>query len=71
MNLKEWNSGEVTIKVDYDKCAGHGDCADGCPSSVYAVKDGKAVPVNIEGCIQCCACVQACPEQAIIHSACE
>ncbi len=71
MKVKEWSSGEITIKIDYDKCVGHGDCADGCPSSVYDVKNGKAECVNIDSCIQCCACVEACPEHAIAHSACD
>ena len=71
MDLKEWKSAEVTIRIDYDKCVGHGECVDACPSSVYELKDGKAVPVNIGECIQCCTCVQSCPENAIIHSACE
>ena len=31
MDLKEWNSDEVTIKIDYDTCVGHGDCVDACP----------------------------------------
>ncbi len=69
MSVKEWTSGEVTIKIDYEKCIGHGDCAEGCPSSVYELQDGKAVPVNIGECIQCCACVRNCPEEAIQHSA--
>jgi NAD-dependent dihydropyrimidine dehydrogenase PreA subunit len=40
------------------------------PSSVYALQAGKAVAVNIDDCIQCCACVEACLEKAIDHSAC-
>lgn len=71
MDVKEWSSSEVTIKVDYAVCIGHGDCADVCPSSVYELRQDKTVPTGIEGCIQCCACVQACPEHAIKHSACE
>jgi len=71
MDQKEWHSDEVTIKVDYDNCLGHGDCADVCPSEVYELENGKAVPVNITQCVQCCACVDACPEEAIDHSACE
>jgi len=70
MNIKEWSSGDVTIEIDYDACIGSGECADGCPSNVYQVKDGKAVAVNIADCIQCCACVEACPQNAISHSAC-
>lgn len=71
MNLKQWQSDEVTIKIDYDKCTGHGACVDACPSEVYELQDRKAVAVNIDDCIQCCACVEACPETAIDHSACE
>jgi len=71
MELKEWSSDEVTIKVDYEACAGHADCEDVCPSEVYEIRDGKAVPANIDGCVQCCACVEACPVVAIQHSACD
>lgn len=71
MDIHEWSSDAVTIKVDYDKCTGQSDCADGCPSEVYEIQEGKAVAVNIEDCIECCACVEACPEEAIDHSACE
>ncbi|NNG01930.1 MAG: 4Fe-4S dicluster domain-containing protein [Desulfobacteraceae bacterium] len=71
MNQKQWKSDDVTIKIDYDECAGHGDCVDTCPSEVYELTDNKSVPVNIDACIQCCACVEACPEEAIAHSACE
>ena len=70
MDHKEWSSDEVTIRVDYDKCVGHGDCTDVCPSEVYELQNGKAVPVNIAQCIQCCACVDSCPKEAIDHSAC-
>jgi NAD-dependent dihydropyrimidine dehydrogenase PreA subunit len=71
MDLKMWKSDAVTIKVDYDKCKGHGDCADDCPSEVYELIDDKAVPVNIDECVECCTCVETCPEEAIEHSACE
>lgn len=71
MDQQEWHSDEVTIKVDYDNCLGHGDCGDVCPSEVYELENGKAVPVNIPQCVQCCALVDACPEEAIDHSACE
>jgi ferredoxin len=42
MDIKTWEGEEVTIKVDYDKCSGKGECADACPSSVYEVQGGKA-----------------------------
>ena len=47
MDLKKWSSEDVTIMVDYDKCAGHGDCADACPSDVYVLESEKIVSVNI------------------------
>jgi NAD-dependent dihydropyrimidine dehydrogenase PreA subunit len=71
MDLKEWSSDDVTIKIDYDKCIGHSDCVDVCPSEVYELERSKAVPVNIIQCVECCACVEACPEEAIDHSACD
>ena len=71
MTVKTWQSDMVTIKVDYDKCVGHGDCADACPGEVYELIDGKAVPVNINNCVECCTCVEVCPENAIDHSSCE
>jgi len=70
MDIKTWEGEEVAIKVDYDKCSGKGECAESCPSSVYELQDGKAVPVNINECIECCTCVTVCPEGAIEHSAC-
>ena len=70
MSTKEWQGEIVTIKVDYEKCTGQGECADSCPSSVYEVNKGKAVVVNIDDCIECCTCVDVCPENAIEHSAC-
>ena len=70
MAIKTWQSDAVTIKVDYDKCIGHGNCADSCPAEVYEIENGKAVPVNIDDCVECCTCVEVCPENAIEHSAC-
>jgi NAD-dependent dihydropyrimidine dehydrogenase PreA subunit len=71
MDIKTWKSEAVTIKVDNDKCKGHGDCVDACPSDVYELNNAKAVPVRINDCIECCTCVEVCPEFAIDHSACE
>ena len=71
MAVKTWQSDSVTIKVDYDKCKGHGDCVDSCPGEVYEIDNGnKAVPVNINDCVECCTCVEVCPENAIDHSSC-
>lgn len=70
MDIKEWSSDEVTIRVDYDKCTGKAECVDNCPADVYELQSDKAVPVDIQGCIECCTCVEVCPEGAIEHSSC-
>jgi len=71
---RTWESDElgITITVDYDLCKGHGKCLEECPSDpvVYELQDGKAVAVAIDECIECCACVDACPEGAVSHSSC-
>ena len=54
-----------TVKVDNSKCDGDGVCADSCPVSVFEIQNGKSVPVNMSECIECQACVEACPQKAI------
>ena len=71
MSIKTWQGDDVTIHVDYDRCSGHGECVDQCPSEVYELENGKAVPTGITDCIECCTCVEVCPENAITHSSCE
>jgi NAD-dependent dihydropyrimidine dehydrogenase PreA subunit len=70
MTVKTFAGDAVTIEVDNEKCEGHGECVDNCPSEVYALQQGKAVAVRIDDCIECCTCVEVCPEKAIAHSAC-
>jgi NAD-dependent dihydropyrimidine dehydrogenase PreA subunit len=71
LTVKTWKSDAVTINVDYDKCLGIGECASSCPGEVYDLIDGKAVPERIQDCIECCTCVEVCPEKAISHSSCD
>lgn len=66
-----WNSGDVNIAVNNDLCKGHGECAENCPADVYDIEDGKAVAARISDCVECCTCVEVCPEKAIEHSSCE
>ena len=71
LNIKTWKYDLISINVDYDACVGHGDCVESCPSEVYDLVDGHAVPARIEDCVECCTCVTVCPEKAIVHSSCE
>ncbi|MFQ6056471.1 MAG: ferredoxin family protein [Methanosarcinales archaeon] len=70
MVVKIYNSGDITIKIDYDKCVGHGECVEICPVDVYELVDGKSTAPNIDECTECCLCVDACPENAIEHNSC-
>lgn len=67
---KEFVTNDMKIIIDFDKCTGSGECAIACPVDIFEVKDGKALVDNIEECVECCACVNACPKEAIEHSSC-
>ena len=61
------------ITVDWNKCSGAGMCAQVCPMSVWDLEktpeydnEDKGHPNRPEDCIQCMACVNTCPTQAII-----
>ena len=51
--------------VDVEKCTGCGTCASVCPSSVFEVRDDKAVVARPEDCVGCRACEASCPQGAI------
>ncbi len=67
---KEFKEGDIKIIVDYNKCTGSGECVVACPVEIFELKDEKVVCNNIKECIECCACVNACPNSAIEHSSC-
>jgi NAD-dependent dihydropyrimidine dehydrogenase PreA subunit len=73
VDMKKWESKKigVVIEADYEKCKGYGECVLACPSSVYELVDGKTTAPNIDDCIQCCACQDACPTKAIRHHSCQ
>ncbi len=72
MSVKKWESADlgISIEIDYEKCEGHAECIDVCPTDVYELENGKAVVPNIGECIECCSCVEVCPTDAIKHSSC-
>jgi NAD-dependent dihydropyrimidine dehydrogenase PreA subunit len=66
----ESSTGEIVIEIDYSKCNGAAKCVEVCPVGIYELKNGKAVANNVDDCIECCACVESCPNNAIKHSSC-
>ncbi|MEM0467268.1 MAG: 4Fe-4S binding protein [Candidatus Thermoplasmatota archaeon] len=67
---KEFKKGSICIVVDYQKCCGSGECVNACPVNIFEIENGKAVAKNVDECIECCVCVNVCPQKAIEHSSC-
>ena len=55
----------IDVRIDADKCDGCGLCVDLCPTSVFALRDGRAAVEAVERCIFCGGCVPLCPHRAI------
>jgi NAD-dependent dihydropyrimidine dehydrogenase PreA subunit len=66
----------TTVAVDWDICEAHGVCLDVCPVQLYDWYDTpdhpsserKAFPAREDECIQCLACQNGCPVEAIVIS---
>jgi len=63
------------VVVDWKKCSGEATCVSVCPVNVYEMQNlqdypdtPKSVPVRMQDCIQCLACVASCPTNAITVS---
>lgn len=65
--IKKWSSNGNWVEVDWDLCAGSGECVEVCPAQVYDIIDGKVSADDIAECIQCGACQGACPYEAILN----
>jgi NAD-dependent dihydropyrimidine dehydrogenase PreA subunit len=70
MTKKEFEEEGIKITIDYEKCTGAGDCVTVCPVDIFSLENDKALCKNVSECIECCACVSACPNEAIEHSSC-
>jgi NAD-dependent dihydropyrimidine dehydrogenase PreA subunit len=53
------------IGVDAEKCESCGQCLDICPTGVFEMQEGRAVPIKPENCLYCRGCEGICPTLAI------
>lgn len=58
-----------TVIIDTAKCDACEECIKECPRDVLSKKDGKIVVSNLEDCILCSACKNACPKGAVTTEA--
>ncbi len=55
----------VTLQLDENKCTGCGMCLDVCPHAVFRMNTKHVVIQNRDACMECGACSQNCPANAI------
>jgi NAD-dependent dihydropyrimidine dehydrogenase PreA subunit len=55
----------VTLKLDQKKCVGCRMCLLVCPHAVLSLTNGKIEILNRDACMECGACAQNCPVEAL------
>ncbi|MBI4649286.1 MAG: 4Fe-4S binding protein [Bacteroidia bacterium] len=55
----------VTLKLNIEKCTGCGMCTIVCPHRVFEIANKKANIKDKDFCMECGACANNCPEEAI------
>lgn len=55
------------IQVNNTHCDGCGDCLRVCLGGCFALREGKAVVINLESCMECAACWYACEKGAVLY----
>ena len=55
----------ATLKLDQEKCTGCTMCLDVCPHQVFKMNGKRATIINRDACMECGACRQNCPADAI------
>jgi len=55
----------TTLRLVSEKCTGCGMCLVVCPHAVLALNNGKVQIENRDACMECGACAQNCPFDAV------
>lgn len=58
-------SNTVSLELLPEQCTGCGRCVEVCPHEVFAVRDGKAVILDRDSCMECGACASNCAFSAL------
>ncbi len=56
----------ATLSLDSSKCIGCSRCIEVCPHGVFRMNDRKAEIYNRDLCMECGACMQNCPAEAVV-----
>lgn len=67
--VKKWEENNHWVEIDLDLCKASGEYVSVCPAEVYEIIDGKVDADNISECIECGACQDTCPYNAILDHA--
>ncbi|MCD4675818.1 MAG: 4Fe-4S binding protein [Desulfobacula sp.] len=54
-----------TLVLNEEKCIGCSLCTEVCPQGVFEMRQNKAYIIDFNACMECGACVNNCPSQAI------
>jgi NAD-dependent dihydropyrimidine dehydrogenase PreA subunit len=65
MKEMRYIDGVVSLRLDSERCTGCRLCTQVCPHAVFEMRDGKAVIVDRDACIECGACAMNCAWAAI------
>ena len=65
MDTQKYLRNVVTLQYDPSLCIGCRLCLEVCPHNVFAMKDGKAVVINEDRCMECGACELNCRPGAL------
>ena len=65
MNNSVYLKNVVTLQLDEKKCTGCGMCLNVCPHAVFTMNSKHAAIQSRDACMECGACSQNCPANAI------
>jgi NAD-dependent dihydropyrimidine dehydrogenase PreA subunit len=65
MSKMRYLPGEISLRLDREKCTGCGMCAVVCPHRVFRIEAKKAQIADRAACMECGACALNCTSDAI------